>query len=247
MADEIRKTFHQQLDEIRGEIIALAARVTETIPRATHALLENDLEEAQHIISSDDAIDMKALHIEEGCYRALALQQPMAKDLRAIVAAMWIDAELERSADLAVNICKACRRTFGMRLSPKLRGLISQMSDESVRLTRLAIDSYVEANAGLAGALDDIDDRLDNMHAEYISAIFEAQNAGEVDVKTAVQLALVGRYLERIGDHAVEIGDRVQYMVTGWMPEHTGAAREAFRVARGIEGEPTTGEHRSDS
>ncbi len=234
MPDEIRRTFHQQLDEIRNEVIALAARTAETVPRATRAFLEGDLDEAQLIISSDDAIDMRALHIEESCYRALALQQPMAKDLRAIVAAMWIGAELERCADLASNICKATRRMFGVRLQPRLRGLIAQMSDEAVRLTRLAVDSYVDANAGLAGALNDMDDRLDDIHSEYISTIFEVQNEGGLEVQPAVQLALVGRYFERIGDHAVAIGDRVQYMVTGWLPEHTGAAREQLRATMGV-------------
>ena len=94
------------------------------------------------------------------------------------------------------------------------------MADESVRLFRLAMDAYADGDADLAGALDDMDDRLDQLHRDYIQAILELY-ADVRDVQAAVQLALVGRYYERIGDHAVNIGERVQYMVTGWLPEHT--------------------------
>ena len=86
------------------------------------------------------------------------------------------------------------------------------------------MDAYADGDADLAGALDDMDDRLDQLHKDYIQAILEI-HADVRDVQAAVQLALVGRYYERIGDHAVNIGERVQYMVTGWLPEHTGAAR----------------------
>ena len=102
------------------------------------------------------------------------------------------------------------------------------MADEAVRLYGLAMDAYADGDAGLAGALDDMDDRLDELHQEYIQAILEL-HADARDVRAAVQLALIGRYYERIGDHAVNIGERVRYMVTGWMPEHTGAARFAAR------------------
>ena len=106
------------------------------------------------------------------------------------------------------------------------------MSEEATRLFRLAIDAYVEGNASLAAALDDMDDGLDLLHKEYIQAIFESHHAGNIDLQAAVQLALIGRYYERIGDHAVNIGERVEYMVTGWLPEHTGAARLQARQER---------------
>jgi phosphate transport system protein len=103
------------------------------------------------------------------------------------------------------------------------------MASEAVRLYQLAMDAYADGDADLAAALDDMDDRLDQLHKNYIQAILE-QYADARDVQMAVQLALVGRYYERIGDHAVNIGERVQYMVTGWLPEHTGAARHAART-----------------
>ncbi|MBA3281416.1 MAG: phosphate uptake regulator PhoU [Acidimicrobiia bacterium] len=138
-------------------------------------------------------------------------------------------AEIERSGDLVVNIAKGSRRIFGTELPSRLRGLIDQMGEEATRLFRLSIDSYIDGDAGVAAALDDLDDRLDAIHREYIQEIFLVHNGGELNVQAAVQLALIGRYYERIGDHAVNIGERVRYMVTGWLPEHTGAARNAAR------------------
>ncbi len=227
--ENVRKSFHQSLDEIRHEMVQMAAMVTEGIPRATEAMLAGDMTEAQSIIDSDDPLDAKAVELEETCYQQLALQQPMAGDLRSIVTALRMVAEIERSGDLVVNIAKGSRRIFGTELPSRLRGLIGQMGEEATRLFRLSIDSYIDGDAGVAAALDDLDDRLDSIHREYIQEIFLVHNAGDLNVQAAVQLALIGRYYERIGDHAVNIGERVRYMVTGWLPEHTGAARNAAR------------------
>lgn len=229
MPEEVRKTFHAELADTRDEVVQLAAMAVESISRATQALLDGDLVEAQATIDGDDALDEMAISIEEHCYRLLALQQPMAGDLRRIVTQLWVTAEVERIGDLSANICKGTRRVFGASFDPKIRGLISEMSEEAVRLTRLAIDAFVDDDSGLAAALDDIDDRLDSMHAAFIQAIFEARGGGGVDLQPAIQLALIGRYYERIGDHAVNVGERVRYMVDGWLPEHTGAARQHER------------------
>ncbi|HEY6530686.1 MAG TPA: phosphate signaling complex protein PhoU [Acidimicrobiales bacterium] len=228
---EQRKTFHQELDEIRDDIVRLAALVSEFIPRGTDVLLSNDMQGALDLIEADDELDMLTLRIEEQCYHTLALQQPMASDLRAIVTAVWLTGELERSGDLMVNVAKGARRIYGANLDPRLRGLIERMSEEAGRLMKLAVDAYVERNASLGAALDDIDDGLDQLHRDYIEAIMESHAIEGLSLQAAVQLALIGRYYERIGDHAVNIGQRVQYMVTGWMPEQTGAARAAARAS----------------
>lgn len=228
---DTRRTFHQRLEEIRDEIVRMAALVTEGIPRGTAVLLDNDLAGAQAIIDGDDPLDKLALDTEEACYQNLALQQPMASDLRGLVTAIRMISEIERSGDLVVNIAKGARRIYGIEYTPRLRGFLGQMGDEAARLFRLSIDAYVEGDAPMAAALDDLDDRLDHLHREFIQEIFEAHGAGAFEVQAAVQLALIGRYYERIGDHAVNIGERVRYMVTGWLPEQTGAAREAVRLA----------------
>ena len=209
---EQRRTFHEDLDKIRDGIVRLAAMATEFIPRGTEVLLGKDL--------------------EDSCYQVLALQQPMASDLRSIVTAIRLVSEIERSADLMVNVAKGARRIYPAELPPRLRGLIERMSEEAARLYKLAIDAYVEHNAGLAAALDDMDDHLDQIHTDYIEAIFEAHHEGALEIDVAVQLALIGRYYERIGDHAVNIGTRVEYMVTGWLPEHSGSARHHARLSR---------------
>ena len=230
MPDEIRKTYHQRLDEVRDGIVELAAMVTEAIPKGTEILLSGDLKGAEALIQSDDELDALTLEIEEQCYQLLALQQPMASDLRAIITAIRLTAEIERSGDLMTNVAKAARRIYGTDLDPKLRGLIQKMGDQAHRLFGLAVEAYADPDDGLASALDDIDDKLDDLHSDYIQAIFEASRGDNVDLQTAVQLALVGRYYERIGDHAVNIGERVHYMITGWLPEHTGAARVEARA-----------------
>ena len=99
------------------------------------------------------------------------------------------------------------------------------MSEEAVRLTRLSVDAYAEGNSGLAAALPDIDDRLDDLQVDFIQEIFAAHNNGELKLEETVQLALIARFYERIGDHAVNIGERVMYMVTGEAPEAAAAAR----------------------
>lgn len=223
--NDLRGHFHVELDAIRDTIVELAAHVTEAIPKATEALIDNNLERAQEVIGGDDVLDLLSLEIEERCYKLIALQQPMASDMRSIVTAMKINGEYERSGDLAVNICKGLRRIYGLALTPKLRGLLTSMSEEAVRLTRLSVDAYVERQVGLASALDDIDDRLDDLQVDFIAAIFEAQAEGTLNLQETVQLALIARFYERIGDHAVTIGERVQYMVTGTSPESVGASR----------------------
>ncbi len=227
---ESRSTFHQQLDDIQRDLLRSAARVTEAITRGTETLIALDLVEAQALIDGDDELDALTLDIEERCFTVLARQQPMAGDMRAVVTAIRLTSEIERSGDLVVNVAKATRRLYGSQIPVALHSLLRAMSEQATRLYTLAMDAYADRDADLAGALDDMDDRLDQLHRDYIQAILEI-HADVRDVQAAVQLALVGRYYERIGDHAVNIGERVRYMVTGWLPEHTGAVRAAARTA----------------
>ena len=238
---EMRKQFHEELDDLQRSVVRAAAMVTEGIPRATEVLLDNDLNGAQELIEHDDDLDLLTLDNEEHAVRIMALQQPMASDLRRVVAALKLNGEIERSGDLVVNVCKASRRIYGTHFTPRLRGIAQGMSTEAGKLFRLAIDSYVEGDASLAAALDDLDDRLDALNKEFVQAIFEAHGEGAIDLQAAVQLALVGRYYERIGDHAVNIGNMVQFMVTGWMPEHTGAARAKARQEATMDPVPGNG------
>jgi phosphate transport system protein len=231
---DVRRNFHNELDAVRDDIVRMAGLVSEALARATQAFLDGDLSAAEAILEGDDVIDELALEVEERCYSLLALQQPMASDLRALTTAIRLTAEIERCGDLATNIMKAARRTYGADIGPKVRGVVQQLGEASHRLFRLAVDAYVDHDAALAAALDDMDDEVDSLHVDFIEAIFETHESGELPLKVAVQLALVGRFYERIGDHAVNMGERVRYLCTGWLPEHTGAARQAAKKAAGL-------------
>lgn len=234
MAEESRKSFHRDLSEVRHDIAVLGTMVTEAVTRSTDALLASDIAACQSIIDADDAADVLSNTIEDRCFRLLALQQPMAADLRALSATMRINSDLERSADLAVNIAKGARRIYGHDIPPRLRGIIGQMSEEAVRMVRLAVDAYSETNGALGAAMDDIDNRLDQLQVEFVEAMFEVYADDKLALQPAVQLALISRYFERIGDHAVNIGERVWFMASGQQPERS-------RVAAGPDEVPAQG------
>jgi phosphate transport system protein len=223
--DELRKGFHHELDEVRTELVRLAASVIEAIPRATAVLLNGDLDGADALIRLDDEIDAHSIDLEERCYQLLALQAPVAGDLRQLVAIVKMIGEIERSADLTVNICKAARRIYGHELEPRLRGLVSRMSEQAQQLFVAALESFEENDVAKAAALDDMDSFLDSLQRQFVQAILESHSEKQIDLQVAIQLAVVARFYERIGDHAVNIGDRVRYLVTGWLPEHKGAQR----------------------
>ncbi len=219
MSEEPRRTFHQQLEQVRAEIVRLAGMAVEAIPHGTDVVLAGDLVGADELIAQEREVNRRCLAVEERCYHMIAMQAPVATDLRQIVTVVRMTAEIERSYGLVVNIAKAARRIYGSDLDPRLRGLIGRMSEHAHQQMKFAIDAYVEANAPLAAALADMDDMLDLLHADFIAMIFEVHAEGRAELKIAVQLAMIGRFYERIGDHAVNIGQRVCYMVTGDLPE----------------------------
>ncbi len=131
MSEELRAEFHDKLDEIREGIAKLAAGVTELVPRATQVLLDYDLEGAEYRVLGDDYFDQRSRELEEACFREIALQQPVASDLRQLVAGIKIIADVERSADLCANIAKAARRIYSHQLDSNLRGLIQRLGSQA--------------------------------------------------------------------------------------------------------------------
>ena len=219
MNQGLRTEFHDQLDEIQAGIARMSAGVTELVPRATEILLAMDLEGAEYVILGDDEYDSRSVELEERCFRVIALQAPVATDLRAVISAIKIIADVERSADLCVNICKAARRIYGHDLDPHLRGVIQKMGDQAQVLFKEATEAYLNLDGVRAAALHDMDAYLDDLHRQFIQIIFESHAAGNIDLQVAVQLAVVARFYERIGDHAVNVGDRTRYIVNGWLPD----------------------------
>lgn len=228
--EELRSTFHKEIEEIRQEVMRLGKSVIEAIPRATAVLLNSDLEGADYLLQADDEIDARAIDIEEKCFQELALQSPVAGDLRLLVSMIKIAGELERSADLAVNICKAARRIYGHEIDPALRDLIAKMSEQAQQLFISTMDAFNDNDAAKAAAIDDMDSFLDGLHRRFIAEIFEIHASKEIDLQVAVQLAMVARFYERIGDHAVNVSERTRFIVTGWKPELKGAARFQARL-----------------
>jgi phosphate transport system protein len=193
-------------------------------------LLNSDLEGADYLLQADDEIDARAINIEEKCFQELALQSPVAGDLRLLVSMIKIAGELERSADLAVNICKAARRIYGHEIDPALRDLIAKMSEQAQQLFVSTMEAFNDNDAAKAAAIDDMDSFLDGLHRRFIAEIFEIHASKEIDLQVAVQLAMVARFYERIGDHAVNVSERTRFIVTGWKPELKGAARFQARL-----------------
>jgi len=223
--DELRKSFHQELDEVRARLAWLAAKVIEAIPRATQVLLNGDLEGADALIKDDDEIDAHSVDLEEKCYQLLALQAPVAGDLRQLVAILKMVGEVERSADLTVNICKAARRIYGQQLDPRHQPAHPRMGEQAQQLFVSSLEAFETNDAAKAAAIDDMDSFLDGLQREFVRTIFESHADERIDLQVAIQMAMVARFYERIGDHAVNIGERVRYLVTGWLPEHKGAER----------------------
>jgi phosphate transport system protein len=218
LPDEARKLFHEQLDELRLDVIRLAALTTEAIAAGTQALLDGDLTAAEHVIEADDVIDDLTHHVEDRVFLLLARQQPLATDLRFLVTVMRVGHELERSADLMVNVAKTTRRIYPHQLDPTLRGIIDRMGQQSSNQTRVAIDAFADADPSWAAALADMDDAMDELTKSLFRHILASDRPDEDSTLLAVQMALVGRHYERIADHAVTIAERVGFMVTGEHP-----------------------------
>lgn len=215
---ETRKTFHEDLGEMRVDVIHLAALTTEAIAAGTQALLDGDLTAAERVIEADDVIDDLTHTIEDRTFLLLARQQPLATDLRFLVTVMRVGHELERSADLMVNVAKTTRRLYPHQLDPKLRGIIDRMGTQASNQTRVAIDAFADADPSQAAALADMDDAMDELTKSLFRHILAGDGNDEAAVLLAVQMALVGRHYERIADHAVTIAERVGFMVTGEHP-----------------------------
>lgn len=212
---ETRRHFHDDLGELHQDVVRLSAMASEAIQAGTAAVLDFDLAGAQAVISGDVLMDRLTHSIEERIFGLLALQQPMAKDLRELVTTLRVIHELERIGDLMVNVAKTTRRLYPEPLEPRLRGLIDRMREQATIQLHVASEAFAQRDPDRAQALGDMDDVMDDLQKELFRAIFHADGKDDAAVQRAVRVALVGRYFERVADHAVNIGDRVPYMVNG--------------------------------
>ncbi|HET6775718.1 MAG TPA: PhoU domain-containing protein [Acidimicrobiales bacterium] len=208
---ELRRRFHQQLDEIDAKVVRLFALVREGLAASTDALLAGDTDAARALTEQDQLVDLLEADLEQITERELLTQTPMAGDMRYLVSVLRVVPELERSGDLAEHIAQRAANGLALRLTPTVRGLLEQMGTTCVELWRAAADAWVERDHDAAAVLDKADDHLDDLRDRLIAELESA----DIALADALQTTLVARFYERLGDHAVHITERVRYLVDG--------------------------------
>jgi phosphate transport system protein len=210
----MRDTFHRELESIDEEIVRLGALVERSSQDATTALIECDKVLAQKVMDGDEAIDRTFLDIEKRSLTLMAQQAPVAGDLRLIVAILRVDSDLERAGDLAYNIAKLVHLDDFREPSPKaVKSLVSELGRSAGKLMSAAIDVWASKDEQSAAGLQQQDDAVDDLHGRLIAQLLQLNE--EDAIPSAIRLAMIGRYFERIADHAVNIGELVCYYVTG--------------------------------
>jgi len=211
MPEETRVGFHRDLEEIDQKVVQLFALVAEGVAKATDAFLASDREAAESMADADAVIDQLYCDVEELVQRQFALQAPLARDMRFLLSVLRIVPELERSGDLAEHIAARATRSVSNSITPRIRGLIEQMGHIGTQMWREAADGYVDRDAGVAARLNERDDELDELHSSLTAELV----TGQLRVPIALEMALVARFYERLGDHAVNIGERIRYITDG--------------------------------
>jgi len=218
---DTRRLFDEQLQEVRGEVVKLAVASCEQIGAATQALLDADLGLVDQVYQAHRELGERVLQIEQRVYQLFALQQPIASDLRAMLAVLRLLSEIQLTGGLMRNVARATRRIYPREFPPRIRGIVERMGAQASIQMHLAIDAFADGDEKIAAALPDMDDVMDDLQKELFRAIFAGFSGGTVDeaaLQMAVQLAFVGRDYERTADHAVMIGRWVMFMVTGTLP-----------------------------
>jgi phosphate transport system protein len=217
----MRDLYHGQLEAIVDDLVALAHAVQRATHDATGALLTADAALAERVIAEDAAIDQKREEIEERTFELMALQQPVATDLRMLVAGLRMVAELERMGDLAVHIAKVARMRYPDRaVPPALHDTVCEMAETTEEMVGTAAEVIENRDVEVARRLEVDDERIDRMRRSILETLLSDDWAGGVE--PAIDIALLGRYYERLADHAVSIGRRLVYLVTGDKPAHVG-------------------------
>jgi phosphate transport system protein len=214
-----------RVDDVRLDVVRLASLTLDAIRSGTEALLDGDLDHADRVIADDDAIDSLRHAVEDECLRIIALAGLCPADLRFVGVALRIAHELERSADLMVNVARTTWRLHPGRLDATAGGLVDRMGRQVVVQLRVAVNAFVDRDPSWAAALADMDDTTDELERRVFRHVLEQDGGGPIDdahLNAAVQLALVARHYERIGDHAVTIAEQVHFVATG---EHSRSAR----------------------
>ena len=215
----MRDAFSTQLDSIRDDLVAMARLVREALTEGTTALLEGDAQRAEQVISNDAAIDALREKLEEHSFELLSLQNPVAGDLRMLVASLRMVSEFERMGDLAVHVAKIARlRVPEIAVPESVVPMIERMA--TVAEVMIAKVEHIIAESDIAAAeeLEQVDQEMDKLRRNSFRDLLGSE--WTYGVEPAVDIALLGRYYERIADHAVSIARRVVFLVTGEHPQY---------------------------
>ncbi|MEQ7127046.1 phosphate signaling complex protein PhoU [Actinopolymorpha sp. B11F2] len=216
----MREAFHEQLQHLNDRLVQMAGLVETAVREGTAALLEADARKAEKVIAADTEIDRLQALVEEQTFEQLALQQPVASDLRALVAALRMVADLERMGDLAEHVAKIARMRYPECAIPdELKETIARMGAVAERMVGKVSATVRGSDVARAVDLVGEDDEMDQLRRELFTKMLDA--SWPHGVAAAVDIALLGRYYERIADHSVSMARRVIYLVTGDVPART--------------------------
>ena len=209
----MREIFRRELKDLKAVVVDIGRDLVVVTRDATRALAEGDVELAEAVIAGDDTIDAACLGVEEHALEIIATQFPVARDLRLLHSLAHISMHMERMGDLGVNIAKAARRTAGRRGPQTLYDLIRAQGGLVERVVETMIEALEKNDLELSRKLEELDEPIDHLFKQFFREL--AQLTDEDDIEWASSMVLASRYLERIADHAVDIGERISYMVTG--------------------------------
>ncbi|MFC4858820.1 phosphate signaling complex protein PhoU [Actinophytocola glycyrrhizae] len=213
----MREAYHVELGQLAEELANMCSMSATAMELATRALLDTDLGLAEQVIGDDAKIDDARSSCEEHAYALLALQAPVATDLRTVLAAIHAAESLERMGDLALHVAKAARRRHPNPVLPEqIRPQFSEMGRVAVELARDAEQVILNKDIDQARSLEEADDEMDDLHRRLFSVIMDKD--WPHGVAAAVDATLLGRFYERYADHAVSVAKRVVFVVTGRMP-----------------------------
>ena len=210
----MRRMFDEQLEELAQEMISMGAMIETAIDRGCDALMRHDVALAKSVMEADHLIDQKERNIESMCLRLLLVQQPIARDLRRVSSALKMITDMERVGDQAADICEIVTMMDGMEGLDE-PGLLREMARETVNMVHRAIDAYVASDVHLAREVVAADDVVDDLFMRIKAGLIAYLRREDSRGQQALDLLMIAKYFERIGDHAVNIGEWVEFSVTG--------------------------------
>jgi phosphate transport system protein len=220
--ERVVRHFQEELEALQGRLLEMGGLAEERVHASVQGLVSRDVAVIDSVMAGDEPVNRLHIDVDNRSFRLLALYQPMATDLRAIVAAVKINSDLERVGDLAVNIAEAARRCVGHAPVKHLID-IPRMADIAQRMLRDALDSYVKRDTELARAVLNTDDELDALKTQVFRELLTYMLQDPSTIEPALDLILVSRHLERIGDHATNIAEDVIFMVAAQDVRHPSA------------------------